>query len=837
MQRNRRDFFIPLKEDRTGSESLLESSSSSESEQERRGLQQAPFLQSSATPMKPFFQHENPNFEKEPPMNEEQVQSVLAELGEIDHLDLFFKKVYEYYVGGGLRIMIGNQVTTLMIQGFLGFFFLFMVTCIDYQGILDEIQRNHSGGQSRQHSPFPHSGMSFVNFWDHVNLLSFGNTSLFWSVCFLVFIIQWLWRWMKLSVEIESYQKVRRYFRIILGVSDKFLEDSWDLKDISVNWLWNRVLERTPPSVLGNANVLTIANRVLRKENYLISIINMDLLNIRFPVPHFSRNKQLTQVLQWNITFCLFDYVFDPETGQLREEFLRESNRDALTLELEKRFKFMALINLLVAPFLFIYLLVYVGFRYGEEMYRNPRNLSHRRYTNYALWKFREINEFERIFNERIGQTYKAANRYISQDTLPFMSRWMIKICVFVIGSLAFSMILAGLISEEFLLYLEISHGRTLLWYAGVFGILLAIFRSLLPANNKSSRKYDTNTLMAEIITGTHYYPSHWKNQPNLGTKQVRLEFSKLFDYEWQYFLKELLSVLVTPFILWKSLPLSSGGLIDFLREFTVHVDGLGYVCSLAVFDFSKHGYANLVSSSDKLNNTIRRSSHDQRIPLTTPGERMATTRTLKQRSRQGKMEKSFLAFKETFPEWQPTDPAASLYLIHLKDLAEHETEQSLSFMADSFMNNNKDTATTNPYLFDYQSKTFTKGEQSTSHPLTSETLQEGATSSNQFPHVGSASSQFPVNHYLQPIPLTDKASVEPAGLSYQTSSSNDHQFSRRPPPNFLMTQSHMFRQIQTGNPSLIDLWHRYYTPSDSEEQVDEEPEGHDRNSEGFPPV
>jgi autophagy-related protein 9 len=55
-------------------------------------------------------------------------------------------------------------------------------------------------------------------------------------------------------------------------------------------------------------------------------------------------------------------------------------------------------------------------------------------------------------------------------------------------------------------------------------------------------------------------------------------------------FAQELIAVLLTPFILWFSLPNCSGAIIDFFREFTIHVEGLGYVCSFAVFDFDRPG-------------------------------------------------------------------------------------------------------------------------------------------------------------------------------------------------------------------------------------------------------
>lgn len=53
---------------------------------------------------------------------------------------------------------------------------------------------------------------------------------------------------------------------------------------------------------------------------------------------------------------------------------------------------------------------------------------------------------------------------------------------------------------------------------------------------------------------------------------------------------QELLSVLLTPFVLWLSLPDCAPAIVDFFREFTIHVDTLGYVCSFAVFDFKRHG-------------------------------------------------------------------------------------------------------------------------------------------------------------------------------------------------------------------------------------------------------
>jgi len=56
------------------------------------------------------------------------------------------------------------------------------------------------------------------------------------------------------------------------------------------------------------------------------------------------------------------------------------------------------------------------------------------------------------------------------------------------------------------------------------------------------------------------------------------------------YFLEELLSAFVTPLVLCFQLRRKSLQIIDFLRNFTVDVQGVGDVCSFAQLDVAKHG-------------------------------------------------------------------------------------------------------------------------------------------------------------------------------------------------------------------------------------------------------
>lgn len=81
-----------------------------------------------------------------------------------------------------------------------------------------------------------------------------------------------------------------------------------------------------------------IANRIMRQENYLIALFNKELLDLRVPLPDMlkrfiveesGKGKLLTQALEWNLRFCLMEYLFD-EHGRVRKIFLKAKNRSIL---------------------------------------------------------------------------------------------------------------------------------------------------------------------------------------------------------------------------------------------------------------------------------------------------------------------------------------------------------------------------------------------------------------------------------------------------------------------------------------------------------------------------
>ena len=77
-----------------------------------------------------------------------------------------------------------------------------------------------------------------------------------------------------------------------------------------------------------------IANRIMRQENFLIALFNKELLDLRVPRPNGwpteeGKGRTLTRSLEWNLQFCLMEYLFD-RRGQVRKVFLKSKNRAAL---------------------------------------------------------------------------------------------------------------------------------------------------------------------------------------------------------------------------------------------------------------------------------------------------------------------------------------------------------------------------------------------------------------------------------------------------------------------------------------------------------------------------
>ncbi|KAL7422199.1 autophagy protein atg9 [Cryptotrichosporon argae] len=623
----------------------------------------------------------------------------------VDDLDGFLQEVYAYYKGKGIYCIVLVRVLNLLTTFFVIAFSTFLLACIDYHKLASSVAGPNAVGrlsdalipQCITRGSFPH--MLFI--------LCVAGVYAFQLFTF--------------ALEVPRLIEMFKFYTYLLGIPDA---DIQTLPWPEIVRLVGEIRKHNPVTSLSNEQATTaldvmlvdkqakavtkldahdIANRILRQENYLIALFNKDLLDtrVRLPVPHalasyvpksllapptqrtlpqarqttpertfvsFGANT-LTKALEWNLRFCLMGYLFD-RRGQVRKEFVRERKRRDLVQGLQRRFAFMGVLNAIFAPFIVVYLLIYSFFRYFEEFHKNPSSIGGRQYTPYAQWKFREFNELPHLFERRLLMSYVDAKKYIDQFPKEKTAQVM-RFVAFIAGSFAAVLLTASLIDPDLFLHFEVTPGRTVLFYLGICGSIVAMTRG----GAEDPTVFDPEASLRNIVKYTHYLPGEW--QGRLHSQMVYQEFGRLFALKITIFFQEVLAVLLTPFILWFSLPPCAESIIDFFREFTVHVDGVGYVCSFAVFDFRRHGIVGdaerdptsqaapapaAVASGGLLEAPARSGSQDRR-QRTGAGLGIG-------HANEHKMEKSFLHFKATHPDWQP-DPSSSVFLDRLVGASE----------------------------------------------------------------------------------------------------------------------------------------------------------------------
>jgi autophagy-related protein 9 len=191
---------------------------------------------------------------------------------------------------------------------------------------------------------------------------------------------------------------------------------------------------------------------------------------------------------------------------------------------------------------------------------------------------------------------YPYATRYLEQfpkDKMVQLSRFV----SFIAGALAAVLGVASLLAPELFLGFEILPGQTVLFWLGILGGIYAAARAQIP---EEELVLDPEYTLLNVIECTRYCPASWEGR--LHSDEVRREFSQLYKPKVVVFIEDALSMILNPFVLWFALPRCADRLIDFFREFTMHVDGVGHVCSFAVFDFTRPG-KNTGTSKNKTGN------------------------------------------------------------------------------------------------------------------------------------------------------------------------------------------------------------------------------------------
>lgn len=190
--------------------------------------------------------------------------------------------------------------------------------------------------------------------------------SLPWYTNLLIWIAAgvWIWSLSTLLHQLPRLWEMRDFYDHLLGIPDKDMQSvTWqyvvrclmDLRDQNPltadrdalssenrRWLKGQSKQRM--------DAHDIANRLMRKENYWIAIINRDILDCSVQIPFLGRRQFYTRTMEWNLGVAVSAFVFD-DNGQIKPEFLTSKNRAQLVSTMKKRFRQVAIYNCFVCIF------------------------------------------------------------------------------------------------------------------------------------------------------------------------------------------------------------------------------------------------------------------------------------------------------------------------------------------------------------------------------------------------------------------------------------------------------------------------------------------------------
>ena len=519
----------------------------------------------------------------------------------IRNLDAWFQALYQYFKEKGFYCIVTSRVVNLLTLGFTIFLSGFLLLYLDFAYLSGRCAQDgdecHIIRDATYRNPLRHRSFLYN----------------FVVVCYLMlFSLYFLWSLVRLAHDFKPLLEMRAFCNRKLQLSDR------DIQTIT----WPEVVARvvhlqatTRLCIVKDLNEHDIVARILRKENYLLGMLNREVIGLKLDAPFFrGRTKVwLTKAVEWNLDWAVFNGMFDDDFS------IRPSFYDVTALRL--RMRYLAVVNLVLSPFIAIFLAMYFVMNNAERFYRHPGVVGQREWSTHAWWKLREFNELSHFTEQRLAAAYKGANNYVSQFPSPVVSM-VAKFVSYIVGALAAVALALPLLLDDKLLHANVMWDKDILWVTMVSATVLAVSRGMVGEEN---RVFRPNRYMAEVVRHTHYLPKNWRNLAH--KPEVQAEFEDMFAFKAGQFWREMLSIFAVPFILWYPMCESAPDIVQFVRQFTVHRKGVGHICSLSAFDFRRHG--------------------DARYGAPVNARRDA-------RSKQGKMEKSFVSFHAHYPTWEP---------------------------------------------------------------------------------------------------------------------------------------------------------------------------------------
>ena len=275
-------------------------------------------------------------------------------------------------------------------------------------------------------------------------------------------------------------------------------------------------------------------SRICRLDNYLIALLNLELLNLRTCTGKMLVSRTMEHMLNW----ALFSVNFGP--SGVVDKHMDENQWARL---LRRRIIVCAVLLLLLSPVLAVGMLLYLTLAYGARIKENASAVvGGKHWSHLAHWKFRYVNEVPHIFECRLRRALAPAKLYDAQFPPPGWLGVLARFGQFVFGGLFVVLLLFSAVSSQFVF--EIWGISSVLAMTIVTGALGACY-ALTPSESLVSAQEEH---LQDVCKRTGYCPQRWIGRAH--TEEVEKEFAALYEMRIFSWISEFTSIFTIPWVM-----------------------------------------------------------------------------------------------------------------------------------------------------------------------------------------------------------------------------------------------------------------------------------------------
>eukprot|EP00040_Diaphanoeca_grandis_P027402 m.155937 g.155937 ORF g.155937 m.155937 type:complete len:641 (+) comp30961_c6_seq1:311-2233(+) len=499
----------------------------------------------------------------------------------VKDLDTFMGDLYRFYDSKGLGNAVTKGILDLARVLFIVFVFVVITVVFDWEQLAHRLEHSNNctteAGQKIDLFTQCNGNVPI----DFYRLLRMSWVSVGALVLFLFI---WAGYLVWFLGSIPRLRTIRKFYTEELDISHRQLQTIKWTKVVDRIILAQRRLQLC--TLVEDFDPLTITNLITRKHNFLIALYSEIGDDLAVNLPLLGRRVILSQSLQYNIEKILWAIVFNGGQDSVTADLFSEhstSVQNKMTKSLTNHFKLYGVINFVLALPICIVRLAYFLFHNSDSLRKSSGTLATRQWSPYACWRMRNYSETEHVFRARLSRSCKPATRYVDLFVSEMGTIWG-RFLVFVFGGLFVMLTLLGFIFDEDFLFAYLTPERSVIWWTGIIGALLAVSNSLVPAEVSHA---SPAVLLSEVKKHTHFFREAWVDEE--GSLDTFDDFSELFQLKGITFVEELISILFfTPYLLFFRLPKLSSKIVTFFRTRSYkHPQLPGHFCEFASLKFN----------------------------------------------------------------------------------------------------------------------------------------------------------------------------------------------------------------------------------------------------------